>query len=179
MYQRFESVWHFVTFCDISKCHNVTLLNFVIIHNSDSRYVSLLVFLAIPKMWHKHGKEKETTLQLQEDVSTFVRYMCLQDTCVYEIHVSTSVRCMCLQDTCVYEIHVSAFVRFTCKILSMYHTDIPTRPDPQSWDICITFERYVYNMHIYMYLTNVNTCISRIWRLDPSEIKCLSSGFRD
>jgi len=29
LYRRFEKLWHFVTFCDISKCHKVTLLNFV------------------------------------------------------------------------------------------------------------------------------------------------------
>ena len=29
LYQRFEKVWYVVKFCDISKCHNVTPLNFV------------------------------------------------------------------------------------------------------------------------------------------------------
>jgi len=91
-------------------------------------------------------------------------YPHLWDVCVYKIHVST--RYMCLRDTCICirEIHLQHLVR-----VSHRYAD-PTRPDTQSWDICITFERYLYNMHIYMYLTNVNTCISRIWRLDPSEI---------
>jgi len=50
--------------------------------------------------------------------------------CIYIREIQVFARYMCLQDTCVYEIHVSAFVRFTCNILYVYHTDMPTRPDP-------------------------------------------------
>ena len=51
LYHRFEKVSHFVTFCDISKYHNVTLLNFVTFlgFSHVNRYVSFLVFLAKPK----------------------------------------------------------------------------------------------------------------------------------
>ena len=64
------------------------------------------------------------------EIQVFARYMCLQDTCIHICEMYVSTRYMCLQDTCVYEIHVSAFVRFTCNILYVYHTDMPTRPDP-------------------------------------------------
>ena len=43
-----------MTFCDISKCHNVTLLNFVTFLVFVTRYVFFLVFLAKPKMSKKH-----------------------------------------------------------------------------------------------------------------------------
>jgi len=53
LYKRFEKVWHFVTFRDISNCHNVTLLNFVTSLGFCHTVCIFLSFLAQPKMWKK------------------------------------------------------------------------------------------------------------------------------
>ena len=73
-------MWHFVTFCDISKCHNVTILNFVTFLGFCHTVCIFEFFLAKPKMSKKHRNVTNVTnvtnqQPLQGSFQTFRKFL--------------------------------------------------------------------------------------------------------
>jgi len=56
-----QQVWHFVTFCDVSKCHDVTLLDFVTFLSFCCTVRIFWTFIANPKMSQKRRQVTNVT----------------------------------------------------------------------------------------------------------------------